>query len=247
MKPAMPSNDPNACVTEPLYYRDGYATTCEAEVVGVEPRCVILDRTVFYPMGGGQPGDSGTLVCADGQVLDVIDTRLRGRAIEHHLAADTDIPVGTRVCAEIDWQRRYRHMRMHTCLHLLCSLIDAPVTGGSIADGRGRLDFDLPESTLDKEQLTADLRQLVQANAPVSIQWIDDEELDRQPDLVRTLSVAPPRGQGQVRLIQIEGIDLQPCGGTHLRSIGEIGSVQVRKIEKKGRQNRRVLLVLDAA
>ena len=145
-------------------------------------------------------------------------------------------------CVEIDWQRRYSHMRMHTCLHLLCALIDAPVTGGSIGAEKGRLDFDVPNPILAKDEITAELNRLIQENHPVSTRWISEAELDAQPELVKTMSVQPPRGSGRVRLLAIEDVDLQPCGGTHVRATGEIGPVRVRKIEKKSRLNRRVII-----
>ena len=209
---------------------------------------VRLDRTVFYPLGGGQPGDTGALVFDDGTTVRIVDTR-KGEAegeIVHvpEAAVDPD-RAGAMVTAGIDWERRHRLMRMHTCLHLLCSLIPAPVTGGSIRDGSGRLDFDLPESTLDKQDLTARLNRLVVEDHPVTPRWISDEELDANPSLVRTMSVAPPRGQGRVRVLEIEEVDRQPCGGTHVASTGEIGRVRVTKIEKKGRQNRRVNVTFD--
>ncbi|MEM7469447.1 MAG: alanyl-tRNA editing protein, partial [Pseudomonadota bacterium] len=177
---------------------------------------------------------------------DIASAQKMSGDIEHILAnTEHELKVGDTVNARIDWDRRYRHMRMHTCLHLLCSLIDAPVTGGSVAADKGRLDFDLPESTLDKVALSAQLNELVETNIPIDVQWITDDELLAKPDLVRTMSVQPPTGQGKVRLINVEGVDLQPCGGTHLQSTGEIGGVFVRKIEKKGKQNRRVILAFN--
>ena len=207
------------------------------------------DRTVFYPLGGGQPGDTGVLAFDDGRAVRIVDTRKGERPGEIVHVPDGPVDArlaGSEVTARIDWDRRHRLMRMHTCLHLLCSLIAAPVTGGSVRDGSGRLDFDLPESTLDKEDLTTRLNQLVDDDHPVTPRWITEEELDANPSLVRTMSVAPPRGQGTVRVLDIEGVDLQPCGGTHVASTGETGRVRVRKIEKKGRQNRRVTVALDA-
>ena len=207
-----------------------------------------LDRTVFYPLGGGQPGDTGALSLEDGTAIRIVDTRKGGTPgeIVHvpESPVDPDLS-GTMVTARIDWDRRHRLMRMHTCLHLLCSLVAAPVTGGSVRDGSGRLDFDLPESTLDKQDLTERLNRLVAEDHTVTPRWISEEELDANPSLVRTMSVAPPRGQGRVRVLDIEGVDLQPCGGTHVASSSEIGRVRVTKIEKKGRQNRRVTVALD--
>jgi misacylated tRNA(Ala) deacylase len=233
-------------MTETVFYQDSYATRCNARVTATGDGTVTLDRTVFYPLGGGQPGDTGKLLFGDGLEIAVLDTRNDGGNIVHYVEGDTPSPrVDESVVAEIDWNRRYRHMRMHTCLHLLCSLVDAPVTGGSIAADKARLDFDLPESTLDKLALTASLNELVDANHSIGIEWISDEQLQQQTELVRTMSVKPPMGHGRVRLINIAGVDLQPCGGTHLNSTGEIGAVRVRKIEKKGKLNRRVILVFD--
>lgn len=235
-------------MTEELFRRDAYLRECEATVTGIDERGVRLARTVFYPVGGGQPGDTGSLTLADGRRLRVTDT-LKDQAsgeIVHLLEAPPgEELLGQTVQAAIDWERRHRLMRVHTSLHLLCSLIDAPVTGGSVRDGSGRLDFDLPENTLDKEALGAGLNRLVQAAHAVSYRWISDAELDAQPELVRTMSVQPPRGSGQVRLVDIAGVDLQPCGGTHVASTAEIGRLAVTKIEKKGRQNRRVIIALE--
>ena len=235
-------------MTEEVFRQDAYARTCAASVTAVDDAGIRLDRTVFYPLGGGQPGDSGELILGDGTAIRIVDTR-KGQApgeILHVPDSRVDPAlVGSEVTARIDWERRHRLMRMHTCLHLLCSLVSAPVTGGSIRDGSGRLDFDLPESTLDKQDLTERLNRLVAEDHAVTPGWISEEELDANPSLVRTMSVAPPRGRGRVRVLDIEGVDLQPCGGTHVASSGEIGRVRVTKIEKKGRQNRRVSVALD--
>ena len=235
-------------MTEEVFRHDAYARSCAARITAVDETGVRLDRTVFYPLGGGQPGDSGELVLDDGAAIRIVDTR-KGHAPDD-IVHVPDGPVdpglaGSEVTARIDWDRRHRLMRMHTCLHLLCSLVPAPVTGGSIRDGSGRLDFDLPESTLDKQDLTARLNRLIAEDHTVTPRWIGEEELDANPSLVRTMSVAPPRGQGRVRVLDIEGVDLQPCGGTHVASSGEIGRVRVTKIEKKGRQNRRVSVAFD--
>ena len=235
-------------MTEEVFRQDAYAKSCEARITAVDDSGVRLDRTVFYPLGGGQPGDRGELVLDDGTAIRIVDTR-KGEAageIVHvpETPADPGL-AGSGVTARIDWERRYRLMRMHTCLHLLCSLVPAPVTGGSIRDGSGRLDFDLPESTLDKADLTMRLNRLVAEGHPVTPRWISEDELDANPSLVRTMSVAPPRGQGRVRVLDIAGVDLQPCGGTHVASSAEIGRVRVTKIEKKGRQNRRVSVAFD--
>lgn len=234
-------------MTEELFRSDAYLRECDATVTMVDERGIQLDRTVFYPQGGGQPGDQGLLRLEGGQEIPIIDTR-KGEAegiILHVPAEDAPaVAVGAKVVAVIDWALRYPRMRMHTCLHLLSAVLPYPVTGGSVREDSGRLDFDLPESP-DKEQVTAELNRLIEEDHPVAYRWITDGELDAQPELVKTMSVQPPRGQGQVRLVEIEKTDLQPCGGTHVARTGEIGRVRVRKIEKKGRQNRRVNLVFE--
>ncbi|MFQ5958193.1 MAG: alanyl-tRNA editing protein [Alphaproteobacteria bacterium] len=230
---------------ELIFQDDPYAESCEATVVSASAEGIRLDRTVFYAMGGGQPGDRGALKLDGGGEVEIVDTR-KGDALDDvvHIPADgATLPApGAKVVAAIDWARRYRLMRMHTCLHLLCAVVDGPVTGGQIGDGRGRLDFDIPEATLDKAEITAALNRLVDENRAVRPRWISDAELDAQPELVKTMSVKPPRGQGRVRLLEVEGVDLQACGGTHVRETGEIGAVEVVKIEKKGRHNRRVVV-----
>ena len=226
-----------------LFREDSYLQSCQATVTAVENNDVILDRTVFYPNGGGQPGDIGTLTRANGDKIDIVDTRKGENGILHVPAEGSTLPaVGETVSAEIDWDRRYRLMRMHTCMHLLCSVVPLGVTGGSIRDGSARLDFDAPDP-LDKTEVTEKLNKLIESNHPVEIRWITDEELEDQPDLVRTMSVQPPKGSGRVRLVNVKDIDLQPCGGTHLKTTGEIGKVLVKKIEKKGKHNRRINVV----
>jgi misacylated tRNA(Ala) deacylase len=232
-------------VTESLFRDDAYLRACTARVVGVDERGIRLDRTVFYPQGGGQPGDTGHLRLGDGRTVAIIDTRKGDGSDEvlHLAAPGAVLPApGDAVTAAIDWERRYRPMRMHSCLHLLCAAVPGAVTGGQIGDGKGRLDFDVPGDALDKETITRRLNELVTADRPATPRWISDEELAARPELVRTMSVKPPLGQGRVRLLDIEGVDLQPCGGTHIRRTGEIGRVEVSKIENKGRQNRRVVI-----
>ncbi|KAA5603865.1 alanyl-tRNA editing protein [Roseospira marina] len=234
-------------MTEDLFRTDSYLATCTATVIAAGPEGIRLDRTVFYPMGGGQPGDTGRLTLEDGGAVVITDTRKDPETgdIVHVPEADATLPaVGATVTAAIDWDRRHRLMRMHTLLHLLSSLVAGGVTGGSVGDGKGRLDFDLPDKTVDKESLTAALNDLIARDAPLSMQWITDAEMEAQPDLVRTMSVKPPMGTGRVRLVAIEGVDLQPCGGTHVARTGEIGPVTVTKIEKKGKHNRRINLAL---
>ena len=231
-------------MTELLFRDDAYATEFEAQVQSAAPGRVVLDRTLFYPEGGGQPGDTGVLRLADGREFRVADTKKGEQpgTVAHLLAdAGVELAPGTRLAGRIDWERRHRLMRMHTCLHLLSAVIVAPVTGGAVGDGYGRLDFDLPESP-DQAEVQERLAALIKRDAPVSFRWITDAELDAQPELVKTLSVQPPRGAGKVRLVQVEGIDLQPCGGTHVARSGEIGQVLIAKVEKKGKQNRRVRL-----
>ena len=244
-------------MTEQLFRADAYLQSSEAVVVAAGADGIELDRTVFYPMGGGQPGDSGTLRRPDGSAVVIADTR-KGAGPEqilHVPAADQALPqVGERVVAAIDWPRRHRLMRMHTCLHLLCAVVPAGVTGGQVGDARSRLDFDVGDLVLDKAEIERKLNALIAANHAAVPRWISDDELAAQPQLVRTMSVKPPTGQGRVRLLEIgagganEGgaVDLQPCGGTHVRATGEIGPVTVEKIENKGKRNRRVIVALAA-
>ncbi len=238
-------------MTEEIFREDGYATACAATVVAAGPDGIILDRTVFYPEGGGQPGDTGSLRLADGREIAIADTQKGEAGIRHLPAAGATLPAGgaalpapgAAVTATIDWNRRYRFMRMHTCLHLLLACVDAEVTGGQIGEGKGRVDFNLPDPTLDKAALEARLNALIEADHPTAPVWITDEEMAARPDLIRTMSVKPPMGAGRVRLMKIgDGVDLQPCGGTHVASTGEIGPIVIGKIENKGRQNRRINL-----
>jgi misacylated tRNA(Ala) deacylase len=227
--------------TEPLFQQDACLQGCTATVTEVVEAGVVLDRSVFYPLGGGQPGDTGTLRAVDGREWRVVDARKgEGGRILHVLEAGVAPPeAGTTVDATIDWSRRHAHMRMHTCLHLLGSVLRYGVTGGQISADKGRLDFDTQDE-IDKDAVTAAVNALVAANYPVRSMWITEEELDRQPELVRTLSVKPPRGAGRIRLLEIPGVDLQPCGGTHVAVTGEIGPVTVTRVENKGKRNKRV-------
>ena len=230
-----------------LFRDDPYAQECDATVVGIMPEGgVVLDRTVFYVQGGGQPGDAGVLAGGNGDEVAIANTIYGAdrASIVHLPAAGGPLQTGERVTARLDWSRRYARMRIHTALHLLSVVLPYPVTGGAIGDGDGRLDFDIPEAGLDKGELTDKLNELIALNAPVGERWITDEELDANPSLVKTMTVKPPRGAGRVRLVEIEGIDLQPCGGTHVRATSEIGRVAVTDIEKKGKQNRRVRIAL---
>jgi misacylated tRNA(Ala) deacylase len=235
--------------TELLFRADAYLAETPATVVAINERGGIeLDRTVFYATGGGQPGDAGVLVCSDGTEITIgtaiYNPEDKSRILHVPLEGQAAPAVGDTVTAKLDWERRLKRMRIHTALHLLSVVLPYPVTGGAIGDGDGRLDFDIPEGGLDKAELTEKLNALVAKNAAITERWITDEELDANPGLVKTMSVKPPRGSGRVRLVAIEGIDLQPCGGTHVRNTAEIGTVAVTDVEKKGKQNRRVRIAL---
>jgi misacylated tRNA(Ala) deacylase len=232
-------------MTETLFYRDPYQRANEAQVISVTEAGIVLDASVFYPAGGGQPGDAGSLRTADGREIAIVDTRKGEQPGEIvHVPAPGSISpqVGERVMATIDWERRHRHMRIHTCLHLLSAVVPAGVTGGSIGAQSGRLDFDLPDRLLDKEEVAAGLNRLIEAGHAVNPSWISAEELRDRPELVKTMSVKPPMGSGRVRLLEIPGVDLQACGGTHVANTREIGRVIVTKIEKKSTHNRRVVV-----
>jgi misacylated tRNA(Ala) deacylase len=234
--------------TDLVFRDDWYAQSCEARVLGVTERgAIILDRTVFYPSGGGQQGDRGHLITSDGRKLPVVTTVWDdpAKSIVSHVLEEGIQPAipGETLTAVIDWPLRLLRMRAHTCLHLLSVTLPYPVTGGAVADGEGRLDFDIPDA-VDKDAIEEKLNALIGAHAAVSDRWITDEELDANPGLVKTLSVQPPRGSGRIRLVEIAGLDLQPCGGTHVRNTGEIGRAEVTGIEKKGRLNRRVRIRL---
>lgn len=234
-----------------LFRNDAYMTECDATVTGVNDLGgIVLDQTVFYPLGGGQPGDSGTLKLADGGQIEIATTvtdRDRGDIVHVPSEGQTVPAPGARVRAVIDWDRRHKLMRMHTAMHLLCSLVPCPVTGGQVGDQKARLDFDMGDYQADKQTLTDALNTLIAADHPVVARWITDGELDAQPGLVRTMSVRPPRGGGRVRLIGIGGdaVDLQPCGGTHVAKTGEIGRLRIAKIESKGKRNKRIQIVFD--
>jgi len=241
-------SSPTAPATIELFREDAHLRTCDAIVTAIDERGIRLDRSVFYPHGGGQAGDSGELRGPGGRVIAIADTR-KGEPpgkIVHVPAAGQDealasLKPGDAVTASIDWQRRHRHMRFHTATHLLCALVPHPVDGCSITAGYARLDFHMSDP-LDKDALTAGLARLVAEGHVVSHRWITDAQLDANPGLVRSMSVQPPRGTGRVRLLDIDGIDLQPCGGTHVANTAEIGAVVVTKIEKKSASTRRVVL-----
>lgn len=240
-------------MTSFLFRDDAYLKRCDAIVTAIDERGFQTDATVFYPMGGGQPGDIGRFLLDSGETVEISDTR-KGDGpdgIVHVPAAGSAaLKVGAKGKLEIDWERRHRLMRMHTCLHLLSVLVPFPVTGGQVSDGKGRLDFDMADSIPDKETLTAKLNELITGDHAVTARWITDEELLNSPDLVKTMAVKPPMGLGKVRLIEVAGLDrpldLQACGGTHVGRTGEIGPVAVVKIENKGKQNRRVNIAFAA-
>jgi len=234
-------------MTEKVFYQDSYQKTHSSEVVEVLDQGVVLAATIFYPLGGGQPGDTGRLQI-NGREYHVVDTRFAEDRVKIiHFLEEEDLGAihsGDAVEMGIDWERRHRLMRMHSSMHLLCSLISAQATGGAVGETESRLDFDLQGQVIDKEQLTAELNALVAKAIPVSIGSITDTELGQNPGLVRTMSVQPPRGHGTVRTISIENTDYQPCGGTHVRNTAEIGELLVTGLKNKGKQNKRISLAL---
>lgn len=226
-------------MTTALFREDSYLQSCTGVVTSTSEQGFCVDQTVFYPLGGGQPGDTGTASWDQKKIL-VVGTQNSADGIVHIIEPGNEVPpVGSTVELTLDWDRRFAHMRMHTALHLLGSILKYGVTGGNISATKSRLDFDT-EDSVDKESVSAALNALVAANHSVQCRWISEQELDENPSLVRTMSVQPPRGKGDIRLLEIESVDLQPCGGTHVRSTGEIGAIRIGKVEKKGRRNRRV-------
>ena len=226
-------------MTGELFRDDAYLAEAPARVVACDARGIVLDRTVFYPRGGGQAGDSGALVRADGSAIAITDT-VKGDGQILHVAA-APLEAGETVTARIDWQRRHRHMRFHTATHLLCAIVPHQTNGCAITADYARLDFDMVEP-LDREHLERELARLVAEAHDTRTVWMTDEELDAKPDLVRTMSAKPPRGVGRIRLLEIDGVDLQACGGTHVANTREIGALRVAKIEKKSARSRRVVL-----
>lgn len=237
-------------MTSPLFRADAYLREAEATVLAHTPEGgIVVDASVFYASGGGQPGDSGVICWDDRRLTIATAVKVEGGGIALVPAEAAAMPaVGTRVMQRLDWDRRYRLMRMHTALHLLSVVIPLPVTGGQIGTDKSRLDFDMPDAPADVAALDIALNTLIARDLPVSETWITDEELLANPGLVKTMSVMPPMGQGRVRLVRIGAgevqVDLQPCGGTHVARTAEIGQVEIGKIEKKGRLNRRVSLIL---
>jgi misacylated tRNA(Ala) deacylase len=235
--------------TELLFRDDAYLKAAEAQVAAVSERGIELDRTIFYPMGGGQAGDSGALIRANGERIVIADTRKGDTldSVRHVPAAGSPVlEPGERVTLEIDWDRRYALMRLHTALHVMSCVVIAPVTGGNISPDKGRLDFDIDVSLLNGAKIEQETNELIARAIATETVWITDEELDARPELVKTMSVKPPRGAGRVRLLQIPGIDLQPCGGTHVRNIAEIGGIRVTRIKSEGKHNKRVEIVLGS-
>ena len=235
--------------TDCLFREDAYLKECSATVVGLtDAGGIMLDRTVFYAASGGQPADRGTLITASGAVIPVANVVFTdpGKTTIAHIPAPgaPAVAAGDTVKAAIDWPTRHARMRMHTALHLLSAVLPYPVTGGSVGEAESRLDFDIPDAGLDKDAITAKLAEMVASHAAVTDRWVADAELEANPGLVKTMSVKPPMGTGRVRLIEIAGLDLQPCGGTHVRNTAEIGAVRVTQVEKKGKLNRRVRLAL---
>ena len=231
-------------MTERLYSKDAYLKSYTTEVTANTNRNIILVSTIFYPLGGGQPGDTGTLSWQNFEAK-VINTLLnKDGDIEHILSEDSPVPdIGETITARINWDRRYLHMRMHTALHLLGSILPYGVTGGNISETKSRLDFDM-EAPVDKESVNKELNKLVLENRTIQSKWVTQEVLAQQPELIRTMSVKPPITNQDIRLLEIEGIDLQPCGGTHIRTTGEVGQIALGKVEKKGKHNRRVYIKL---
>ena len=234
--------------TKKLFRDDAYLKSCDANIIGINDKNgIILDQTIFYPTGGGQPGDIGALV-SHGETIQIATT-VNDRKLDQLVHVPSEISklkVGDKVSATIDWKMRYQYMRMHTAMHLLCSIVPCGVTGGQVGASKSRLDFDVAESVLDKEYLSDELNRLINQAHPVTTLWVDDDYLDAHPELVKTMSVQPPRGVGKLRLLKIgDSVDLQPCGGTHVNSTDEIGAVRVAKIENKGKRNRRVHIVFE--
>ena len=233
--------------TELLFRDDAYLKTARAQVTAVHERGIELDRTIFYPVGGGQVGDVGVLVRENGERIVVADTR-KGDGIDAvlHISAPAmaQPEIGEALGLEIDWDRRYALMRLHTALHVMSCVVVAPVTGGNISPDKARLDFDIDMCLLDAPKIEQETNALIARAVDTETVWITDEELDARPELVKTMSVQPPRGAGRVRLLKIPGIDLQPCGGTHVRNIAEIGAIRVIKIRSEGKRNKRVEIAL---
>ena len=233
----------NKKITSGIFRDNPYKKECEAKILDFGDNWIILDQTVFYAEGGGQLGDTG-LIKAGQQEIQIENTIKENDLIKHIFNSKFDFEIGDNVTCIIDWDRRYKLMKMHTSLHLLCSLVNAKVTGGSVGDGKGRLDFNL-DFKPNKEELKDNLNDLIQGNHDITISWISAQELDKNPNLVKTMSVLPPRTNGSIRMVRIgDNIDYQPCGGTHVKNTSEIGLVEINKVENKGKLNKRVAISL---
>jgi len=233
----------NKKITSEIFRDDPYKKECEAKILDFGDNWIILDQTVFYAEGGGQLGDTG-LIKAGQQEIQIENTIKENNLIKHIFNSKFDFEIGDNVTCIIDWDRRYNLMKMHTSLHLLCSLVNAKVTGGSVGDGKGRLDFNL-DFKPNKDELKDNLNDLIQGNHDITISWISAQELDKNPNLVKTMSVLPPRTNGSIRMVRIgDNIDYQPCGGTHVKNTSEIGLVEINKVENKGKLNKRVAISL---
>ena len=231
-------------MTEKLFIENAYTNTDSSVVKECYQNEVILDKTIFYPIGGGQPGDTGTFKWGNKEAKIINTYSNRDNSIVHIVDESDPIPIsGESIDISIDWEKRYLHMRMHTGLHLLGSILKYGVTGGNISASKSRLDFDM-EDAVDKEYVNAELEKLVDADHPISSSWITQEELKNNPEMIRTMSVRPPSNAEKIRLVKIGNIDLQPCGGTHVNSTAEVGKIRVGKVEKKGKRNRRVNIEL---
>lgn len=232
-------------MVEELFRQDAYLKQADATVTAVEDRGVRLDRSIFYPTGGGQPGDTGLLRWDGGEARIADTVKADGNDVLLVLSPDAPKPaVGAQVRCELDWERRYKHMRMHTALHVMSAVIKGNVTGGQVNADKSRLDFNLEGEVPSKEWVTEEINRILSVDHPVVPQWVTDEELTSRPELVKTMSVRPPMGQGRVRLLSIEGVDLQACGGTHVARTAEIGRVECIKVENKGKMNRRFIIAL---
>ena len=233
----------NKKITSEIFRDDPYKNECEAKILDFGDNWIILDQTVFYAEGGGQLGDTG-LIKVGQQEIQIENTIKENDLIKHIFNSKFDFEIGDNVTCILDWDRRYKLMKMHTSLHLLCSLVNAKVTGGSVGDGKGRLDFNL-DFKPNKEELKDNLNDLIQGNHDITISWISAQELDKNPNLVKTMSVLPPRTNGSIRMVRIgDNIDYQPCGGTHVKNTSEIGLVEINKVENKGKLNKRVAISL---
>ena len=236
-------NEEGIQMTVELFRNDSYLKSYNSRITEILEDGIILDKTIFYPEGGGQPGDIGKILY-NGKNIEIIGTRYQNKKIVHLIEKNNFLKINDKIDINLNWDIRYSHMKVHTCLHLLCSIIPAPVTGGSIGDARGRLDFDI-DIKPDKEIILKQLNDLLNQNHLISINEITDDELDQNPELIRTMSVKPPRGSGKIRMISIgDGIDYQPCGGTHVNKTSEIGIVTSIKIENKGKMNKRIIIKL---